>query len=65
MEFENGTKMVPYDAKSNLPILTTKPGSNQFETYLNMMHLTSFEAQLRPSSLSFKDLLLPDGTPLL
>ena len=61
MRFEFGTKTVPYDPKTNLPILTTKPGFSTFEACLNTMHLTSMEARLRPSSLSIQDAIFPQG----
>ena len=64
MRFEHGVKTVPYDPKSNLPLLTTKPGFHTFEAHLNSLHLTSMEARLRPTALTMDNAILPPGARL-
>ena len=55
--FRKGTKTIPHDSQTGLPILHSSPRYKDFATYVTTMGLDTFEARLLPTPTTFDEMI--------
>ena len=59
--FKGGTKTIPHDPGTGLPLMHSAPGYQEFAHYVTTMHLKTYEARLFPTPNTFEESLLEDS----
>ena len=60
LHFPGGRKTVPLDAKSNLPLMHTQPGFNNFAQFVTTQNLRTYEARIMPTELELLEEIVVD-----
>ena len=55
--FRKGTKTIPHDPKTGLPLLHSSPRFNEFATYMTTMQLPTCEPRLLPTPSTFEEMI--------
>ena len=59
--FKGGTKTIPQDTKTGLPLMHSAPGYNEFGHFVTSRHLSTCEARVLPTANEFEEMQVKDN----